>query len=137
VPVLDTTVLIDLNRRASALAARQAANLLRRLRDAGEPVMTTRLNVAEMYVGVALRPDLPDEADKLERLLAGLIVLELNDHAAKAYGQVTAYLRGTGRLIGDMDALIAAIAMVNGQSLVTRNARHFEAIPGLIVHGYE
>jgi predicted nucleic acid-binding protein len=36
----------------------------------------------------------------------------------------------------DMDVLIAAVALVHGERIVTRNTRHFEAIPGLAVESY-
>jgi predicted nucleic acid-binding protein len=35
-----------------------------------------------------------------------------------------------------MDVLIAAVAMANGQELITRNPRHFADIPGLVVATY-
>jgi predicted nucleic acid-binding protein len=52
------------------------------------------------------------------------------------FGRVKAMLLDRGRFTGDMDALVAAICVVNGQTLVTRNIRHFSAIPGLVVQGY-
>jgi tRNA(fMet)-specific endonuclease VapC len=36
-----------------------------------------------------------------------------------------------GRLISDMDLLIAATAMHHNLTLVTRNHRHFERVPNL------
>jgi predicted nucleic acid-binding protein len=41
-----------------------------------------------------------------------------------------------GRPAGDMDTLIAAIALAHGQRLVTRNPKHFADVPGLIVESY-
>lgn len=41
-----------------------------------------------------------------------------------------------GTPAGEMDTLIAAVALAQGEALVTRNARHFEGIAGLTVLGY-
>jgi predicted nucleic acid-binding protein len=38
--------------------------------------------------------------------------------------------------VGDMDVLIAAVAMANGHILVTRNINHFAQIPGLGLDSY-
>jgi len=35
-----------------------------------------------------------------------------------------------------MDLLIATAAVVDGASVLTRNAKHFERVPGLVVRGY-
>jgi len=34
------------------------------------------------------------------------------------------------------DVLIASVALVHGERMATRNARHFEALPGLVVERY-
>ncbi len=41
-----------------------------------------------------------------------------------------------GEPIGDLDTLIASIALTNRQILVTKNKAHFEKIPGLVVESY-
>jgi predicted nucleic acid-binding protein len=35
-----------------------------------------------------------------------------------------------------MDVLIASVVLVQGERLVTRNVRHFEGIPDLLVESY-
>jgi len=63
-------------------------------------------------------------------------ILEFDDPAARIFGAVVGELLARGRPIGDIDALISAIAIRNDQTIVTRNSRHFEAVPGLRVAGY-
>lgn len=41
-----------------------------------------------------------------------------------------------GESIAELDALIAAVALANGQALVTRNRKHFERVPELEVIAY-
>ena len=38
--------------------------------------------------------------------------------------------------IGESDILIASIALANKQTVITRNKRHFERVPGLQVEGW-
>jgi tRNA(fMet)-specific endonuclease VapC len=55
-------------------------------------------------------------------------------HAAAIHAADTwADLKQRGQLIGDVDVLIAAIAMSEGLAAITRNTRHFGRIAGLTV----
>lgn len=49
------------------------------------------------------------------------------------FGKIRADLKKRGELIDDMDILIAATCLVYGQTLVTKNPKHFERIVGLKV----
>ena len=53
-------------------------------------------------------------------------VLPIDVAIADCWGMVVARSEAAGRPIGAMDAFIAAIADVNGMTLVTRNTSHFE-----------
>jgi len=65
-----------------------------------------------------------------------LTILDFDEASARVFGRLTAelYARGTPR--GDMDTLIASVVLVHGDRLVTRNAKHFEGIPALVVETY-
>jgi toxin FitB len=52
-------------------------------------------------------------------------ILVLDIAAAAEYGRLAAKRRRSGRPIDQMDALIAAIAAVNGATIATRNIRDF------------
>jgi tRNA(fMet)-specific endonuclease VapC len=135
VAVLDTNVLIDLGdpRRAGhAAAATLVRNVIRR----GDPVCTTRINIAELRVGIERATDRAREEQRFERATSSLFVLELDEAAAEHFGRTKAYLFGLGRPVGDMDALIAAICLTHNQRLITRNGKHFADVPGLVVEGY-
>ena len=76
------------------------------------------------------------EQDQVERVLAPLMILEFDRAAALRYSAIKADQIRWGRPIGDVDALIAAVAMANAQILLTRNPRHFAQIPVLVVEAY-
>jgi toxin FitB len=57
--------------------------------------------------------------------------------AAQAYGRVRAQREHVGRPIGQTDAMIAAICLVNGATLATRNTRDFDGLDLKLVNPFE
>ena len=55
-------------------------------------------------------------------------VLGFNEAAARAYGEVKAERKLSGRPISDFDAQIASIARAENLALATRNVRDFEGV---------
>jgi tRNA(fMet)-specific endonuclease VapC len=92
---------------------------------------TTLFNVAELWVGVERADDHAVEQQRVNAILDGLVVLPFDEMAARYFARITAYLLAQGKPMGDMDALIAAVALANGHLLVTSNPRHFSDNPGL------
>ena len=132
---LDTTMLVDMAGRSPTLKKR-ALNKLNELGNRGEIVVTTRFNLAELYVGIA-RSDNPGAEEKaVHSLLEDFGVLEFDDRAARLFGRLTAHLLDIGQPAGDMDVLIAATTMAARHSLITRNMAHFANIPELAVESY-
>src|SRR5262245_64891232 len=133
---LDTTLLLDAAGKAGGRLRLRAREKLAALVAAGEVFTTTRFNVAELWVGVERAADRAGEIEAVERILRSLLVLEFDDACARVFGQLTAYLQRRGAPRGDMDVLIASVALVHGERIVTRNVRHFETLPGLVVEDY-
>lgn len=125
--VLDTNVVSELMRGPTA--ERRVLTWVRSLRDT--PV-TTVITRAEILCGVALMPrgrrrdDVRERAEEAFAALGSL--LPLVDECAPAYADVVARREGVRRPIDPMDALIAAICLVAGASLASRNARDFEGL---------
>jgi tRNA(fMet)-specific endonuclease VapC len=92
--------------------------------------------VAELRVGIEQATDRVAEEARVRRALASVTVLELDEAAAEYFGRLRAHLYSLGRPVGDMDTLIAAVCLARGQSLVTRNPRHFLDVPGLLLESY-
>jgi tRNA(fMet)-specific endonuclease VapC len=68
---------------------------------------------------------------RTEELLAQIWVVPLDEAAAVEFDRVRAARRV--RQIGRADLLIASIALAQRATLVTRNVRHFQQVPGLTV----
>ena len=87
-------------------------------------------------MGLELARDRRKEHERIQMVMQETVILEFDEPAAEMYGRVAAALRRQGSPIGDFDTLIASVAMSRGQSIVTRNAKHFRRIPSLVVIPY-
>ncbi|MDV3353629.1 type II toxin-antitoxin system VapC family toxin [Leptothoe sp. LEGE 181152] len=92
---------------------------------------------AELFYG-AMRSNNPTETVKRQQeFLQQFVSLPFGDEAAKAFGRIRAQLASVGTPIGAYDLQIAAIAMVNGLTLVTHNTREFDRVEGLRLEDWE
>ena len=133
---LDTTVFLDLAGRGGRALCERAKAVLFDLSQNDESLTTTRLNLAELYVGAARSARPHHELARIQKWLTDVTILDFDDTAARVFGAVVGELLTRGTPIGDMDALIAAIALRNHETVITRNVKHFRAVPGLSVRGY-
>ncbi|MSQ28083.1 MAG: type II toxin-antitoxin system VapC family toxin [Dehalococcoidia bacterium] len=86
-----------------------------------------------MYEGVYFGND-PDRHERIFlEFLRHVPALPLNRPIMQRVARLHGELRRSGNLVGDTDLLIAATALEHELILVTRNVRHFERIPGLLV----
>jgi predicted nucleic acid-binding protein len=134
--MLDTSVLIDVAKGGRSPESRRAqGELLTRLR-AGDTLFTSRLNEAEFRIGSFRSTDPARETAKIDAVLAATVILDFDALAARIFARIKAAVLSIGKFPGDMDVLIAAVALANGEPLLTRNPRHFADIPGLVVESY-
>jgi tRNA(fMet)-specific endonuclease VapC len=133
---LDTSFLVDLLRRRSRFHQR-ALDKLDDLHARGESLATTRFTVAELFVGIELSNDPPRDQADVETLLADLDILDFDGLSARVFARLRAEHRRLGRIVGDMDTLIAATSLAGGHALlVTRNPSDFAGIADLAVESY-
>ncbi len=129
---LDTTFLIDLLRRK--LDAEKKLSILMRRSD--RPCVTV-ITVGELYYGAYKSENAEKEKIKINQVLNGFLILEMNEYGAEKFGQLLGALDKGGQMVNDRDVLIAAIAISKGEHvIVTRNAKNFERIPEIAVESY-
>jgi predicted nucleic acid-binding protein len=75
------------------------------------------------------------EAEVLS-LLDPFALLEINEHVAWIASRLSRDLDRRGLPIGDNDIWIAATALAYRLPLVSRNAKHFARVPGLMIEEY-
>ena len=73
----------------------------------------------------------------LREFLVFVDVLDFPAEAARAYGEIRAELEAKGRSIGAMDLLIAAHAVHERATLVTRNSDEFARVEQLKVESWK
>lgn len=122
--VADTDVLIDFLRGAEPGAGAITLFLQR-----GSSLATAAVSRFELLAGA--RPG--RQHDAVNALLAALTTLPLDAEAANRAAEVRRALEAKGNSIGMADSLIAGIVLTRGGRLLTRNHRHFDRVPDLLV----
>ncbi len=125
--LIDTDLIIDgLHGVASALT------LLEDLAPSGLAVSI--LSLGELYEGAYHTLDPEAHREGVDRFLQGYRLVGLDQSTMARFARERAALRRQGLMIPDFDLLIAATALTHQLTLVTRNTRHFQRIPGLQIH---
>jgi tRNA(fMet)-specific endonuclease VapC len=120
-PVVDTDVLIDYLRGQGP-----GADLLARLGVDG--YLVTAISAFELALGASHRM----EPGPVLALLDGP-TLALTPRAGVLGGEALSTLRGQGEGIDIRDALQAGVCLDSERPLITRNVRHFDRVPNLVV----
>lgn len=87
----------------------------------------------ELLYGARNSQNVDANLRRLHEFFDAFASLPFDDAAAESYGVLRAQLKREGRLIGPNDLMIAAIAVANDLTLVTRNQSEFHRIAGLRV----
>lgn len=131
---LDTSFLVDLLRERSKRTAGPATRLLDTLVD--EELAISVHVACELRAGAECARDREAEHARVTKLCSALRTVVPDDRFALEYGRLLGELQRRGERVATMDLLIATAARVENASLVTRNVRDFERVPGLDVTAY-
>jgi len=132
---LDTSYLVDLLRERRRDRLGPASTYLEGLPE--DDVLAVSVHVVcELMAGAHAAGAPSGEVDRLSRLCEALVIRCPDERFAAEYGRLLAATRASGRSIDTMDLLIATAAMLDRVPLVTRNARHFSKVPGLVLDEY-
>ena len=92
--------------------------------------------VAELFFGVEWSSSRDENNKKIRRALQKVLCWPFNYHAAEEYGRIAADLKRRGRVIGQNDIQIAAIAKSIGNCVLVSTDSDFQDIPGLAVENW-
>ncbi len=88
--------------------------------------------LAELYEGVYRVKNKTHVEKAVRQFFASMeTVFGLDIRIAKDFGRLRAKLKSSGKLIEDMDLVIAATCLSYNATLITFNKKHFERVPGL------
>lgn len=117
--IADTDVLIDF------LRGRGAAGRIRL--ELEHELATTAITAFELWAGAHGKR----QERAIDLLLEALLVLPLDRASAEKAAAVRRTLDAAGATIGMADSLIAGTVLNARGTLLTRNRKHFERVPGL------
>lgn len=126
--VIDTDILIDLLRNV-----KKVVGFLAEIEEKGNLLSTTAINAFELYHGAHKSREREHNLLATRKLLNRLILLPLELRSAETAGRIYAELETKGQPIGLRDALIGAITLTKGHTIITRNVEHFQKITDLKV----
>ena len=106
------------------------------LRHLSNGVAVSAISKAEMYAGSYRRISPKVYRQEQDDFFSYFPSLPFDDDAADVYGRIHAYLRDRGQLMGVADMQIAAIAMVNGLTMVTHDRRGFTRLSDLPIEDW-
>jgi tRNA(fMet)-specific endonuclease VapC len=89
------------------------------------------LVLGELLYGARASKRKEENRAKIYELLKIIQIVDFNPASAEQYSHIRFNLKEIGRPTGEVDALIAAIALAHNAILVTDNIKHFKNIEGL------
>ncbi len=99
-------------------------------------VAISAISKAEMYAGSYRRRSPALYRQEQDEFFSYFPSLPFDDAAADVYGRIHAFLRDRGQLMGVADMQIAAIATVNGLTVVTHDIRGFARLSELPIEDW-
>ncbi len=70
----------------------------------------------------------------IEAVLSAIPAVPISLEVMRVFGEIDATLSSAGGRIATSDLLIACTALSRGDGIATGNVRHFDRVPGLVVH---
>ena len=132
--ILDTCFLVDIMRERKRNLTGPALRKLSELENA--EIYTSIFTLCELRAGAELSSNTKAELERIEKMLQYITVLYPDVTFPVLYGETEGYLRKKGTPIPVMDLLIGITAKAAGMPLVSKDTRHYDLIPGLVVEAY-
>jgi len=129
----DTAFVVDLLREQRRGIIGPAHTKLQQLGET--PVQLSFFVVCELEAGAALHHG-DEERQRVIRICEQFEIVYPDERFAPVYGATLAELKRQRVTVATMDLLIGVQALVDNDTVITRNLRHFRKIPNLQVEDY-
>ena len=93
-------------------------------------VSITTITYYELLKGASLSFKRQENLSEITKAIANMLLLDLSLETCAEAAEIYRELKENGRLIGEFDIIIAAIARTNHEALLTRD-KHFKYVKGL------
>lgn len=129
--ILDTNFIIDFLKGQST-----ALNKMDFLIKKDIAFAITTPTIFELYSGLIFLDKSENERERIISLLKDQIILSLDKNSAEKAGIIDGNLLKKGLKIDAEDSMIAGIAESHGESILTKNVKHFSRIQGIRIESY-
>ena len=128
---LDTIILIDFLR-----GDKKAISTIKKIEHL--PIYTSEINIFELIEGAYIADwEVQPHIQKILSLATKMTVLSFDRKSSLKAGMISGTLTKKGQKIGEVDCLIAGIALANGiTTIITKNKKHFDKIIEIEVLSY-
>ncbi|MDP3724299.1 MAG: type II toxin-antitoxin system VapC family toxin [bacterium] len=97
-------------------------------------ITSSYICLAELYEGISRVRERDRAEHAVLQFFSGLSqVYGLDETIAKAFGELRAQLKQTGKVVEDIDLFIAATCLAANLTLITENQKHFQRIENLAI----
>lgn len=96
-----------------------------------EDMFVSVISCGELVFGAKKSSAVEKNLQTVEAVKSIFPLIDVDADVMDVFGEIKAHTQKTGKVIDDMDLLIAASAISNKMTLVTHNTKHFENIPNL------
>lgn len=98
-----------------------------------EAIAVAMITQGELFFGAYNSSQINSNLERIREFFTepGPEVLPLDEHVMDCFGKTKAELRRKGQPLGDIDLLIAGVAVSRGLTLVTNNTKHFKRVPDI------
>lgn len=121
--LLDTNIVVAYLNGNEPVASKVVENI--------NKITLSTLVVAELDYGAKASQNSLKNLSNLNRFIELVRIIPFDLACARMLGTVKSKLRQIGKPTGEVDAMIAAVALANKAELVTGNTKHFQNIEGL------
>jgi len=90
----------------------------------------------ELLLGAEKSNNSEETREVIEQFLLPFEIVAFDKEASEQYARIRGELEKKGQVIGPNDLLIAATVCANDGTLVTRNEKEFDRVPGLKVENW-
>jgi len=127
---LETSFLVDFFRGKN-----EAHNVFQNLVNNKVDITITTPSIMEIISGTDLSQS-SLEKEKIFNFLDSINIIDFDKDCAVKAGEIEAQLIMGGEIIDTIDTMIAATVLINNESLLTKNIKHFSRIPYLKLFKY-
>ena len=101
------------------------------LKNQNLPMFISAVTYGELVFGAEKSQNCERNLKTVEAIRAIFPIRNVDARVMEIFGRTKATLQKSGKIVDDMDLMIASTAIANNLTLVTHNTKHFAHIPGL------